>query len=161
MMRTEDERKIKEQHEYDVFYSSSEDEARQIAVKAFQECSCERKIERPKIEKSLFFLGLLMPMCLILAVVFVIVLTDGFWKYVICTGLFLSLLSLLKYIAFLWIKLYQKFAPEKVRRSCLFYPSCSQYMLLAIEKYGFCKGFWKGLKRLGRCRYPNGGEDYP
>lgn len=161
MMETNEENEIKSQPEYDVFYSSSEDEARQIAVKACQECTCERKIERPKIEKHLIFLGLLIPMCLILAIVLVMILADGSWKYLICVGLFLPLLFLLKYIAFLWVKLYQKFAPEKVRRSCLFYPSCSQYMLLAIEKYGFWKGFWKGLKRLGRCHYPNGGEDYP
>lgn len=161
MMETNEENKINAQPEYEVFYSSSEDEACQIAVKAYQECTCERKIERPKIEKSLIFLGLIIPICLITAIVLAIVLIDGYWKYVICVGLFVSLLFSLKHIAFLWIKLYQKFAPEKVRRSCLFYPSCSQYMLLAIEKYGFWKGFWKGLKRLGRCRYPNGGEDYP
>lgn len=161
MMKTEGENKTKVQHEYDVFYSSSEDEARQLAIKACQESACERKIERPKIEKHLIFFGLLIPLCLILAIVLVMILADGSWKYLICVGLFLSLLFLLKYIAFLWVKLYQKFAPEKVRRSCLFYPSCSQYMLLAIEKYGFWKGFWKGLKRLGRCHYPNGGEDYP
>lgn len=64
MMGTNEENEIKSQPEYDVFYSSSEDEAHQIAVKACQECTCERKIERPKIEKHLVFLGLLIPMCL-------------------------------------------------------------------------------------------------
>lgn len=161
MMKTDGENKTKVQHEYDVFYSSSEDEARQLAIKACQESACERKIERPNIEISLIVSGLLIPMCLMLATILVILLVDSYWKYIICAGLFLPQLFLLKYIAFLWIKLYQKFAPEKVRRSCLFYPSCSQYMLLAIEKYGFWKGFWKGLKRLGSCHYPNGGEDYP
>ena len=161
MMEANEENELKSNPEYYVFYASSEDEARQVAQKGCQECTCERKIERPKIEKSLILLGILIPMCLILAIVLMMVSANGSWKYLTCVGLFLSLLFLLKYIAFFWIKLYQKFAPEKVRQSCLFYPSCSQYMLLAIEKYGFWKGFWKGLKRLGRCRYPNGGEDYP
>jgi len=59
------------------------------------------------------------------------------------------------------ILLYQKLAPEKLRRSCLFEPSCSEYMLLAIDKYGTFKGVLKGIKRLLRCHHPNGGVDYP
>jgi putative membrane protein insertion efficiency factor len=59
------------------------------------------------------------------------------------------------------IKLYQKKAPERLRQACLFQPSCSNYMILAIEKYGVVVGIGKGIKRLLRCRPPNGGEDYP
>lgn len=59
------------------------------------------------------------------------------------------------------ILLYQKHAPEKLRQSCLFVPSCSEYMLLAVDKYGFFVGLYKGLNRLSRCHHPNGGEDYP
>ena len=59
------------------------------------------------------------------------------------------------------VLLYQRYAPEKVRASCLFTPSCSEYMLIAIDKYGLCKGLYKGTHRLCRCHYPNGGEDNP
>lgn len=59
------------------------------------------------------------------------------------------------------ILLYQKLAPEKLRQSCLFEPSCSEYMLLAIDKYGPFKGVLRGIKRLLRCHHPNGGVDYP
>jgi putative component of membrane protein insertase Oxa1/YidC/SpoIIIJ protein YidD len=59
------------------------------------------------------------------------------------------------------VLLYQKHAPERIRRACLFVPSCSDYMLLAIEKYGLVVGVYKGIRRLLRCHYPNGGEDYP
>ena len=59
------------------------------------------------------------------------------------------------------VLLYQKHAPERLRRSCLFVPSCSEYMLLAVEKYGVIVGVCKGLHRLSRCHHPNGGEDYP
>ena len=59
------------------------------------------------------------------------------------------------------VLLYQRFAPEKLRRSCLYTPSCSEYMLLSIEKYGSMKGFAKGCGRLCRCHKPNGGIDYP
>lgn len=59
------------------------------------------------------------------------------------------------------ILIYQQYAPERIRGACVFTPSCSDYMLLAINKYGTAKGVIKGINRLLRCHYPNGGEDYP
>ncbi len=59
------------------------------------------------------------------------------------------------------ILLYQRFAPERIRSSCVFEPTCSNYMLQAIEKYGVLRGVVKGIKRLLRCHYPNYGVDYP
>ena len=56
---------------------------------------------------------------------------------------------------------YKSYAPKKLRDRCRFEPSCSTYMILAIEKYGLCKGFVKGIKRINRCHAPNGGVDYP
>ena len=59
------------------------------------------------------------------------------------------------------ILIYQRFAPEKVRKLCCFEPSCSEYMKLAIMKYGVIRGVYKGCNRLIRCHWPNGGIDYP
>jgi len=59
------------------------------------------------------------------------------------------------------ILLYQKIAPKELRDSCRFEPTCSNYMIIAIEKYGCIKGCFLGIKRLLRCHYPNGGYDYP
>lgn len=59
------------------------------------------------------------------------------------------------------IRFYQKKAPKKIREACLFTPSCSEYMILSIEKYGTIRGIIKGENRILRCRYPNGGIDYP
>jgi len=48
------------------------------------------------------------------------------------------------------------------RNFCKFTPSCSAYMILAVEKYGGVRGFFKGLWRILRCNpFSNGGEDYP
>jgi len=44
---------------------------------------------------------------------------------------------------------------------CLYTPTCSTYMIIAIEKYGTVVGIYKGLKRISKCRPPNGGLDYP
>ncbi|MEX0775897.1 MAG: membrane protein insertion efficiency factor YidD [Phycisphaeraceae bacterium] len=42
---------------------------------------------------------------------------------------------------------------------CRFHPTCSQYMIDAIGKYGPWRGAWRGLKRILRC-HPWGGSGY-
>jgi len=59
------------------------------------------------------------------------------------------------------VKIYQRYAPDSVRNKCRFEPSCSEYMILAIEKYGLLKGVKKGINRLKRCNVNDGGFDYP
>ena len=59
------------------------------------------------------------------------------------------------------IKIYQRLAPDSLRMKCRFEPSCSQYMILAIEKYGVLKGLRIGNDRLRRCKIGNGGYDFP
>jgi len=59
------------------------------------------------------------------------------------------------------INVYQENAPKRIRMSCRFEPSCSNYMKLAILKYGAIHGVKMGMNRLLRCKVPNGGTDYP
>lgn len=73
----------------------------------------------------------------------------------------ISLLIFAKRIVIFTIRMYQRYAPYDIRSSCLFVPNCSEYMVLAIEKYGLVKGVKKGIDRYHRCHAPNGGEDYP
>ena len=42
---------------------------------------------------------------------------------------------------------------------CRFVPSCSEYMLQAVEKHGPWRGGWLGLRRIARCN-PWGGHGY-
>lgn len=67
----------------------------------------------------------------------------------------------LKHILIFFVYLYQKYASESTRSLCRFRPSCSQYTIMALEKYGAIIGTYKGFKRFMRCRAPNGGYDYP
>ena len=60
-----------------------------------------------------------------------------------------------------FVMIYQRYAPDHVRQACVFNPSCSNYMILCIKKYGAVRGCIKGIKRLSRCHRPNGGDDYP
>ena len=58
------------------------------------------------------------------------------------------------------IKFYRKFISPLKRPSCRFYPTCSQYTLEAIEKYGALKGGFMGIKRILKCHpYNKGGYD--
>ena len=38
-----------------------------------------------------------------------------------------------------------------LRPPCCFIPTCSEYALEAVEKYGAVKGSWLALRRLARC----------
>jgi uncharacterized protein len=42
---------------------------------------------------------------------------------------------------------------------CRFTPTCSNYFLEAVERFGLVRGGWLGLKRLARC-HPWGGRGY-
>lgn len=48
------------------------------------------------------------------------------------------------------IKLYQRI-PGKFHYNCKFYPTCSNYMIEAITKYGSLKGLYLGIKRIFKC----------
>lgn len=58
------------------------------------------------------------------------------------------------------IRLYQRYlSPLKTIGSCRFYPTCSEYMILALEKYGI-KGLYLGFKRILKCHpFHPGGYD--
>lgn len=43
--------------------------------------------------------------------------------------------------------------------SCRYTPTCSQYMIEAVMKYGVLKGGWMGIRRICRC-HPWGGSGY-
>ena len=56
------------------------------------------------------------------------------------------------------IKIYQKL-PLQIHSKCRFYPTCSNYMLESLIKYGFFKGTYLGIKRIIRC-HPFGKYGY-
>jgi hypothetical protein len=58
------------------------------------------------------------------------------------------------------IRGYQRFISPLLASNCRFHPTCSQYTLEAVERYGAAKGLWLGAKRIGRCHPFNpGGYD--
>jgi len=58
------------------------------------------------------------------------------------------------------IRFYQKFLSPLKGKTCRFYPSCSEYSVQAIMKYGLTKGSWKSIKRILKCHpFHPGGHD--
>lgn len=57
------------------------------------------------------------------------------------------------------IRFYQLCISPLKPPSCRFTPTCSQYALQAVRKYGPFKGGWLALKRILRC-HPWGGSGY-
>lgn len=57
------------------------------------------------------------------------------------------------------IKLYRIFLSPILPPSCRYTPTCSEYGIQAITKYGPFKGGWLTLKRISRC-HPLGGSGY-
>ncbi|MDD2502367.1 MAG: membrane protein insertion efficiency factor YidD [Clostridia bacterium] len=56
------------------------------------------------------------------------------------------------------IRSYRKWISPLFVPSCRFYPTCSQYSMQAIEKYGSLKGLYLSLIRLIKCNplHPGG-----
>jgi putative membrane protein insertion efficiency factor len=69
----------------------------------------------------------------------------------------------LKTILILIIKFYQKIISPVLEflfgKACRFTPTCSQYTIEALEKYGAGRGLTLGIKRFLRC-HPWGGSGY-
>ncbi len=66
------------------------------------------------------------------------------------------------------IKIYQKTLSPNILgffsffAGCRFYPSCSDYSIKAVEKFGPIKGSWKSVIRILRCGpWSKGGADFP
>ncbi len=58
------------------------------------------------------------------------------------------------------IRAYQLFLSPVIPAHCAHTPSCSHYMLEAIERHGALRGVWLGVKRLLRCHpFSKGGYD--
>jgi putative component of membrane protein insertase Oxa1/YidC/SpoIIIJ protein YidD len=61
---------------------------------------------------------------------------------------FIEMFFCFKYAVIGAIKMYQHYAPEEIRRRCLFMPTCSEYAIMAVQKYGGFIGLCKSYFRL-------------
>lgn len=67
---------------------------------------------------------------------------------------------MVKRVLLVLIRGYQKYLSPLFLSSCIYEPSCSQYALEAIDKYGALRGLWLAFKRILRCNpFHKGGYD--
>lgn len=49
------------------------------------------------------------------------------------------------------VRFYQMAISPWLGSNCRYSPTCSHYMIEAVNEWGPLKGFWLGIKRIGRC----------
>jgi putative membrane protein insertion efficiency factor len=60
------------------------------------------------------------------------------------------------------VRVYQWTLSPLIGRQCRFEPTCSNYFIGAVRKYGAMRGAWRGVKRIARCHpFHPGGVDLP
>jgi len=65
-----------------------------------------------------------------------------------------------KRILTMLVRAYQLIVSPLLGDNCRFQPTCSHYMIGAIDRFGAVKGTWLGLRRLSRCHpWHEGGLD--
>lgn len=66
----------------------------------------------------------------------------------------------MKTVLLLLVKFYRNFISPMFPPSCRYVPTCSEYALTALEKYGALRGGWLAVKRICRCHpWHEGGYD--
>ena len=66
----------------------------------------------------------------------------------------------MKHVALWLLRGYKRFLSPLLPPSCRFTPTCSEYAMEAVERYGLPGGLWRALKRLARCNpFCEGGYD--
>ncbi len=61
------------------------------------------------------------------------------------------------------IKFYRRYISPLKPPTCRFTPTCSEYAMIAIDRYGVKKGGWLAIKRILRCNpfFPGGNDPVP
>ena len=124
----------------------------------------KRKLNRPLIHWGAIVLFFVLTFGGIIALAFILrelSVSVQMTKW-ICVAAFVGIVAInLKRILICLVRIYQRYTPASIRNKCRFEPSCSEYMIMSLEKYGLCKGLARGFRRLARCNIYNGGFDYP
>lgn len=120
-----------------------------------------RKLKRPKISVFKVILFYILFPALVLTTLIIVLKYLGLPTTTTVVIIAIILLAYILLTTKRMFRIYQRYAPDSLRNKCRFEPSCSEYMILAIEKYSLIKGLQKGICRLKRCNIDGGGFDFP
>jgi len=63
-------------------------------------------------------------------------------------------------LAIALLRFYKRWISPMLPSACRYHPTCSEYMMDAIARYGVVRGVWMGVRRIGRCHpFHEGGFD--
>lgn len=74
-------------------------------------------------------------------------------------NVWLKIAALPQKLLLLLIKFYRFAISPLLPATCRFIPTCSEYGLTAVQRFGFLKGLYLTVRRIMRCR-PGGGRGY-
>ena len=58
------------------------------------------------------------------------------------------------------LRIYKRWISPMLPSACRFHPTCSEYMIEAVEKHGAARGVWMGARRIAKCHpFHQGGFD--
>ena len=122
-----------------------------------------KNLVRPKIGVWRAFANIFFPLAVASGIFCALFFTLPKHKLALSLGISLSVLLLyvvlrMRAILIWCVKAYQAIAPDEVRLRCVFTPSCSEYAIEALQKYGVVRGVPKIIKRLRRCHPPKIGR---
>lgn len=117
-------------------------------------------LERPEIRYKKPIIALLVYIAQLVGLCFIPY--DRWWLTALTlVGYSLVYFSIIAKKTVIWlVHFYQNKASDETRLKCVMEPSCSVYMILAVNKYGVIRGVCKGIRRLFRCGNESG-VDYP
>jgi len=76
--------------------------------------------------------------------------------------LWAALIALPAWLMIAAVRLYQLLLSPLLGRQCRFTPTCSEYFIQAVKKYGAIRGAYRGVLRICRCNpFHPGGHDPP
>ncbi|MDR2026358.1 MAG: membrane protein insertion efficiency factor YidD [Prevotellaceae bacterium] len=154
--------------------SSPEKMSLQTEQETVREYCCRRKLHRPDTTVATAVIRLLAAESLGIAVAFItgilfreldvfrrFSLYPPVWQFYFC-GNVIAFAVCLRKLLITAVELYQRYAPEEIRRRCTLMPTCSEYAILALRKYGVIVGLYKIYVRLTKtCRGDGYRIDYP
>ena len=127
------------------------DDNRTAQEQEAEEYCLHHKLERPSLHVKV---ALGVSLLYIIAVSALVVFLHQYLSISVLLSIDFSILLSIPFIgrSFLiyCIQVYQHFAPEKLRRRCICKPSCSEYSIEVLRKYGLLKGCYKIYIRLTR-----------
>ncbi|MFU8784634.1 membrane protein insertion efficiency factor YidD [Aliidiomarina sp.] len=68
-----------------------------------------------------------------------------------------TLQAIFRGIMIAMIRFYQLAISPLLGPRCRFYPTCSEYTIIALKQYGVLKGSWLAIKRISKCHPGNPG----